>query len=120
MKKSSQLIKDVVIVGGGAAGWWTAGFLSCKNPELNITLVDTDKVHPIGVGESMLPLIKEFFNKMDLDESVWMKEAKSVYKLGNRFLDWYNKGDDRFLSFWWNFDDRLIRSSLYNLSLIHI
>ena len=62
MKKSSQLIKDVVIVGGGAAGWWTAGFLSCKNPELNITLVDTDKVHPIGVGESMLPLIKEFFN----------------------------------------------------------
>lgn len=114
MKKTSQLIKDVVIVGGGAAGWWTAGFLSCKNPELNITLVDSDKVHPIGVGESMLPLIKEFFNKMDLNESVWMKETKSIYKIGNRFLDWYNKGDDRFLSFWWNFDDRLIRSSLYN------
>ncbi|MEO1404521.1 MAG: tryptophan 7-halogenase, partial [Cyanobacteria bacterium J06635_1] len=46
-------IRSIVIVGGGAAGWWTAGYLAAKHSHLKITLVESDLIPTIGVGESM-------------------------------------------------------------------
>ncbi|MEM9120497.1 MAG: tryptophan 7-halogenase [Cyanobacteria bacterium P01_F01_bin.56] len=107
-------VSNVVIVGGGAAGWWTAGYLAVKNPHLHITLIESDRIPAIGVGESMLPQISEFFLEMGIDEKVWMQDCDAIYKLGNKFENWYEIGDSSLMTFWWNFDERLIKGSLYN------
>ena len=107
-------IRNIVIVGGGAAGWWTAGYLAVKNSNLKITLVESDRIPTIGVGESMLPQIGEFFLEMGIDEKKWMQECDAIYKLGNKFENWYEVGDSSIMTFWWNFDEQLIKGSLYN------
>lgn len=107
-------INNIVIVGGGAAGWWTAGYLAVKIPDIKITLIESDIIPTIGVGESMLPQIGEFFLEMGIDEKVWMKDCDAIYKLGNKFENWYELGDTSIMTFWWNFDEKLIKGSIYN------
>lgn len=107
-------IRSIAIVGGGAAGWWTAGYLAVKNPTVKITLIESDRIPTIGVGESMLPQIGEFFQEMGIDEKAWMKKCDAIYKLGNKFENWYEIGDSSIMTFWWNFDEKLIKGSLYN------
>ena len=55
------MIKNVCIVGGGTSGWWTAGYLQKKHPELHITLVESPKIPTSGVGESTMPNVRNFF-----------------------------------------------------------
>lgn len=114
MKVVAEPVRDILIVGGGAAGWWTAGYLSVKNPDLTITVLESDRIPTIGVGESMLPQIKEFFLEMGIEEQAWMAECDAIYKLGNRFENWHRKGDSSIMTFWWNFDEELIKGSIYN------
>ena len=113
-------VKNIVIVGGGACGWWCAGYLAHQHPNLSITLIESDRIPTIGVGESMLPQIKEFFDEMQIQESSWMEKCDAIYKLGNRFENWYKKGDASIMTFWWNFDERLIKASLYHRPGNHI
>ncbi|NDH74064.1 MAG: tryptophan halogenase, partial [Rhodobacteraceae bacterium] len=57
---------DVVIVGGGTAGWTTAAVLS-TNKDLNITVVDPSNIPTIGVGESTIPQLNNTHQRMGLD-----------------------------------------------------
>lgn len=110
----SRLVKDVAIIGGGAAGWWTGAYLAVKNPELNIQLIESDRIPTIGVGESMLPQVSEFFRDLGLEEQEWMARADAIYKLGNCFENWHKIGDRSIMTFWWNFGEELIKGSIYN------
>ena len=58
------MIKNVCIVGGGTSGWWTAGYLQKKHPELHITLVESPKIPTSGVGESTMPNVRNFFEEL--------------------------------------------------------
>lgn len=50
----------ICIIGGGTTGWWSAGWLEHKFPDYEITLIESDTIPKIGVGESTLPQIGQF------------------------------------------------------------
>ncbi|WP_289991901.1 tryptophan halogenase family protein [Photorhabdus laumondii] len=88
------MVKSVLIVGGGTAGWMTAAYLIkafAKN--VNITVVESKKVKKIGVGEATFSTVRHYFDYLGLDESEWLAECEGSYKLGIRFENWDGKGN---------------------------
>jgi len=90
-----EALKNVVIVGGGTAGWMTAAGLSTLlgNTGLNITLVESEAIGVIGVGEATLPHIKFFNDAIGIDEAEFMAVTSATFKLGIEFVDWGKRGD---------------------------
>ena len=65
-------VKTVTIVGGGSSGWMTAAALSKLCPFLKITLIESQKIKTVGVGESTLGHINKFLHMLDLKDEDWM------------------------------------------------
>jgi flavin-dependent dehydrogenase len=82
------MVKKVVVVGGGTAGWMTASYLKKAFQRLDITLVESATLRTVGVGEGTFSTIKLFFDYLGLDERDWMPRCNATYKLGIRFKDW--------------------------------
>lgn len=95
-------INKIVVLGGGAAGWFTAGYIKYHNPEIEITLIESQKVGIIGVGESTIPQLGDFFREMGIDERDWMSQTNSIYKLGNKFVGWNSEGQRHHVTDHWN------------------
>jgi flavin-dependent dehydrogenase len=86
-------VDDIVIVGGGTAGWMTAAYLAAAfGDRVKITLVESADVGTIGVGEATFSDIRHFFEYLDLAESEWMPACNATYKLAVRFQDWREPG----------------------------
>ena len=87
---SSAPIENVVIVGGGTAGWMTATYLNkAFGSQVKITLVETKVVPRIGVGEATIPnLQKIFWDFLGIPEQEWMRQVNGSYKAGIRFVNW--------------------------------
>ena len=86
-------IENVVIVGGGTAGWITAALLAkVLGKQLNIRLIESSKINTIGVGEATIPAIVNFNQALGLDEQAMMKACKSTIKLGIEFENWQQQG----------------------------
>lgn len=81
-------IQKVTILGGGTAGWMTAAALSFKLPNLSVTLIESDAIGTVGVGEATLPHIRYFNNTIGIDEAEFMRETRATFKLGIEFVDW--------------------------------
>jgi len=92
---SNPPIQTVVIVGGGTAGWMTAaGLCSVLSAmKLDITLVESEQIGTVGVGEATLPHIRFFNQKLGISENELMRATKATYKLGIEFKDWGKIGD---------------------------
>jgi tryptophan halogenase len=84
----------VCILGGGTAGWMTASALSkkLKNVVNTITLVESEAIGIVGVGEATLPHIKFFNDALGIKENVFMRETEATFKLGIEFCDWGRLG----------------------------
>jgi len=92
-ENAHQPIK-VVIAGGGTAGWVTAAVLSAQiGGLLDITLVESDSVGTIGVGEATIPTHKTFHSLLGVDEAEFMRETKATFKLAIAFEDWGALGE---------------------------
>ncbi|MEJ6000208.1 tryptophan halogenase family protein [Paucibacter soli] len=91
---SNSHIKDIVIVGGGTAGWMAAAALSkVLSPAWNIVLVESEEIGIVGVGEATIPLINIYNSALEIDEAEFMRETKATFKLGIEFVNWGQLGD---------------------------
>lgn len=87
------MTRSVVIVGGGTAGWMTATYMKAAFGErLSVTLVESDRVPTIGVGEATFSTVRHFFDYLGLPEEEWMPHCAASYKLAIRFEDWRSRG----------------------------
>ncbi|MBC7666952.1 MAG: tryptophan 7-halogenase, partial [Gemmatimonadaceae bacterium] len=86
-------IDEVLIVGGGTAGWITAAYLARKlganRPDgVKITLIESSQIGIIGVGEGTIPTIQTTMREIGVDEARFMRGAGASFKQGIKFVDW--------------------------------
>ena len=87
-------VKKVVVTGGGTAGWVTAAALAQQFGSLiDITLVESEEIGTVGVGEATFPSIQAFHRLLDLNEQEFMRATKATFKLGISFENWGGIGD---------------------------
>ncbi|GEA07917.1 tryptophan halogenase [Alteromonas sp. KUL42] len=94
-KAPTHQIKSIVVLGGGTAGWMTAAALSkLLNPNVfSITLIESDAIGTVGVGEATLPHLRFFNQRLGIDESEFIKATNATIKAGIEFSNWGNSGD---------------------------
>jgi tryptophan halogenase len=76
--------KKIVVVGGGTAGWITLSYLAATL-DVDLTIIHSDEVDIIGVGESTTPTIKHVAETIGVKEHQWMRDAKATFKYGVNF-----------------------------------
>jgi len=87
---------NIIIVGGGSAGWMSAATLISTFPNKNITVIESPEVPTVGVGESTLQLIRPWMHLLGIREEDFMKKCDASYKMSIRFKNFYEKGDGGF------------------------
>ena len=86
-------VKRVVIAGGGTAGWMAAAAVSrLLGKTLDITLVESEEIGTVGVGEATIPTLLSFHQMLDIDEQEFMAAVQGTIKLGISFENWLDIG----------------------------
>ena len=92
--------RRIVVAGGGTAGWMAAAALArTMGDSIELTLVESDAIGTIGVGESTIPPLVVYNRLLGLDESEFMRETQATFKLGIQFENWKDEGQSYFHSF---------------------
>ena len=86
-------LKNIIIVGGGSAGFMTAATLLNQLPNSKITLIESPHVKTVGVGESTITGIKHWTKLLGIDDKDFLKATDGTYKLSIKFTDFYKKGE---------------------------
>ncbi|KGJ96301.1 tryptophan halogenase family protein [Colwellia psychrerythraea] len=94
---NNQKITKIVVAGGGTAGWMSAASLSkLLGKSFDITLVESDGIATVGVGEAAIPTLTAFHRLLGINEQAFMKATHATFKLGINFENW-KKGDDEYM-----------------------
>lgn len=90
---SRKPIKRVVIAGGGTAGWMAAAALSkTLGKVLDITLIESEEIGTVGVGEATIPTLVTFHRLLEIGEQEFMAAVQGTIKLGISFESWLDVG----------------------------
>ncbi len=92
-------VKNIVIVGGGTAGWLTAGVIAAKHKArrasgFTITLVESPNTPVIGVGEGTWPTLRTTLAKIGVSETDFFRECDAAFKQGAKFARWTTGAED--------------------------
>ncbi len=90
------MIKNIVVIGGGAAGWLTAGVLAADHGAagIKVTLIESPDIPTIGVGEGTWPTMRATLQKLGLSETEFIRSCDVSLKQGSKFVGWRNGNDD--------------------------
>jgi len=93
-----QPIRRILVVGGGTAGWITAGVLASRYPRrgeegISVTLIESSQQPPIGVGEGTWPTIRATLKQIGVTETDFLRECDASFKQGSQFVKWVDGGD---------------------------
>ena len=88
-----EQIRNIVIVGGGTAGWLTACLLASRHDcvsekGLSITLIESPEIPTIGVGEGTWPTLRKTLHRIGIEETDFLRVADASFKQGSRFDGW--------------------------------
>jgi tryptophan halogenase len=89
-----QQVRSIVIVGGGTAGWLTAGIVAARHQgrmkagEFSVTLIESPDIKIIGVGEGTWPTLRSSLQKMGVSETQLFRECDAAFKQGAKFARW--------------------------------
>jgi tryptophan halogenase len=83
---------NIVIVGGGTAGWLTALTMNKISKDTNITLIESDEIGILGAGEGSTPNFSKLIKILDIDYFDFIKKTNSTHKLGISFENWNGDG----------------------------
>src|SRR5438477_6871068 len=85
MQAAGEPLRSVVIVGGGSSGWMTAAALTKSFGKLlQVTLVESEEIGIIGVGESTVPHLRDFNRLLEIDEADFVRRTKGTFKLDRK------------------------------------
>lgn len=89
-------LKQLVIVGGGTAGWMTAARLArhFRKTDIRITLVESSDIGTVGVGEATIPTLRQFYADLGMTDTEVMRATQATVKLGIQFEQWHGAGRD--------------------------
>ena len=95
----SSTVRQIVIVGGGSAGWLVAGVIAAEHQAaagagLQVTLIESPDIAPIGVGEGTWPTMRDTLRKIGVPETDFIRECDASFKQGSRFNRWVNGRED--------------------------
>jgi tryptophan 7-halogenase len=92
---SDNRLASIVIVGGGTAGWMAAAALINKfggNRHTKITVVESDAIGTVGVGEATVPQIRDFLKQLKINEIDFVRRTNATFKLAIGFDGWAGDG----------------------------
>lgn len=86
-------IKKIIIVGGGSAGWLTAGCIAAEHlsnsaSSIEVTLIESPDVKSIGVGEGTWPSMRNTLEKIGISEKLFIQQCDASFKQGSKFIGW--------------------------------